>query len=162
LLAPIIGRIQSELFGPMITRELDILNRAGQLPPVPDKLKRMGGIEYDIVYESQIQVAQRQSKALAIGMVFQQAAPLIQADPNVLKSVNMTRTFKSLVEYNGAPANMLNTDEEMADQQEANAQQQQLTNLAQIAGPASQAIKNLSQANTAAGSPTPANTLGGQ
>ena len=63
LLAPIIdSRIQSELFGPMITREIDILDRAGQLPPMPDKLKKMGGLEYDVVYESQIQVAQKQSK----------------------------------------------------------------------------------------------------
>jgi len=152
LIAPIIGRIQSELFGPTIVRELDILHRADNLPPPPDAIKRAGGFDYDIVYEGQVQVMQRQSKALAIGMVFQQAAPLIQADASVLKAVNMERTFKNIVEYLGAPADMLNTPDEMDAKAQAEAQQAQLDNLASIAGPASSAIKNLSLAQQAAGS----------
>lgn len=162
LLAPICGRIQAELFGPMITREFDILHRAGQFPPPPTKVLKMGGMRLEPVYESQIQIAQKQSKALAVGLVFQQAAPLIQADPGVLKAINMDRTFKNLVEYNGAPYDMLNTPDELAAKDQAQAQQQQLTNLAQIADPMSQAIKNLSQANQAASNPTPGNALGGQ
>jgi hypothetical protein len=161
LIAPIIGRIQSELFGPTITREIDILHRAGALPPPPDAVKRMGGIEFDIVYEGQVQVMQRQGKALAIAQTFQQAAPLIQADPTVLKQINMARTFKNLFDFNGAPADVMNTDEEMQAKDAAEAQQQQLTNMAQIAGPASAAIKNLAQAQQASGAPAPGNVLSG-
>lgn len=155
LIAPIIGRIQSELFGPTIVRELDILHRAGNLPPPPDAIKRNGAFDYDIVYEGQVQVMQRQSKALAIGMVFQQAAPLIQADAGVLDAVNMDRTFKNLVEFLGAPADMLNTPDEVDAKAQAKQQQAQMDNLAQIAGPASSAIKNLSLAQQAAGAPAP-------
>ena len=162
LLAPIIGRQQSELFGPMIERELDILDRAGQLPSPPDKLRRLGSISLKVVYESQIQVTQRQGEALAINQVLQQMAPLMQIDPSVAKSINMPRTFRLLAKANGAPAGMLNTDEEMqqADAQAAN--QQNMTNLAQIAGPASSAIKNLAQAQQAAGSAAPGNLVGAQ
>jgi hypothetical protein len=146
----------------MIVRELDILHRAGNLPPPPDAIKRQGGFDYDIVYEGQVQVMQRQSKALAIGMVFQQAAPLIQADPNVLKSVNMERTFRNLVDFNGAPADMLNTQDEMDAKAQAEGQQAQLDNLAQIAGPASSAIKNLALAQQASGASTPGNMVAPQ
>ena len=115
----------------------------------------MGGIEFDIVYEGQVQVMQRQGKALAISQSFQQAAPVIQADPTVLKVLNMERTFKNIFEYNGAPAECLNTDEEMQAKNDAEAQQQQLTNMATIAGPASSAIKNLSLAQQASGASMP-------
>lgn len=162
LLAPIIGRIQSELFGPMITRELDILHRAGQLPPPPDKLRKLGNLDYEIVYESQIQVAQKQSKALAINLVLQQAAPLFQADPTVVKNINMQRTLRILADSNGAPAGMMNTDEEMQQTDAAAAEQQNMANLAQIAGPASAAIKNLAQAQQAGGAASPGNLMGAQ
>lgn len=160
LLAPIIGRIQSELFGPMITREIDILDRAGQLPPPPQKLAKMGRVEFEVVYESEIQVVQRKSKALAVAATLQQMAPLMEIDPAVAKIFNAVRTGKIIADANGAPAGMLNTDAEMQDKEAAQAQAQQMDQLAQLAGPASSAIKNLSEAQRAAGSPAPGNIPG--
>lgn len=157
LLAPIIGRIQSELFGPLITRELDIANRAGLLPPPPPKLAREGGVELEVVYESELQITQRKSKALAVAAVLQQATPLINIDPNIAKKINPERTLAIIADANGAPAAMLNTPDENAAQEEALQQQAQLQNLAQLAGPASQAIKNLSDAQRAGSSPVPGN-----
>jgi hypothetical protein len=157
LLAPIIGRIQSELFGPLITRELDIADRAGLLPPPPQKLARDGRIDLEVVYESEIQVAQRKSKALAVAAVLQQASPLFNIDPTIAKKINPERTLAIIAEANGAPAGMLNTPDENAQAEEALQQQQQLTNLAQLAGPASQAIKNIADAQRASGSTTPGN-----
>ena len=164
LLAPMLGRIQAELFGPMITRELDILHRRGQLPPPPNSVRDNGGLAYEIVYESSIQVNQRRDKALAIASTLQQLTPLIEMDKtgDVLKQFNLTRTAQIIANSNGAPAGILNTPEEMQAVQAAQAQQQQLTNLAQIAGPASSAIKNLSLAQQAASSTTPGSTMGAQ
>lgn len=162
LLAPIIGRIQSELFGPMITREIDILHRAGMLPPPPDKILQNGNFSYDIVYEAELQSTQKQSKALAISRVLQQAAPLMQIDPSIPKSINALRTLQILVDSNSAPPGMLNTPEEMQQSQDAEQQQAQLNNIAQLAGPASQAIKNLAQAQAAGGAASPGNLIGMQ
>ena len=53
LLAPTIGRQQSEYLGPMIDRELDILSRQGLLDPMPGPLKEAKG-EYKIIYDSPI------------------------------------------------------------------------------------------------------------
>jgi hypothetical protein len=162
LLAPIIGRFQSECIGPMIEREIDIANRAGQLPPMPDKLKKAGGIEFKITYQSQIQIAQKQGRALSISQSLQQMAPLIQADPNVMKEFNTTRMAREIFDSNGAPASCLNTPEELAQNDAQAAQQQNMANLAQIAGPASAAIKNLAQAQQASGSAAPGNLMGAQ
>jgi hypothetical protein len=157
LLAPIIGRIQSELFGPMITRELDIADRAGLIPPPPANLQKAGRIDFEVVYESEIQVAQRKSKALAVAATIQQAEPLMNIDPQVAKMINAKRTLSIIADANGAPAGMLNTPDEDAATEQAMQQQQQLANLAQLAGPGSQAIKNLADAQRAAGSTIPGN-----
>lgn len=160
LLAPLIGRQQMEMFGPTIERELDVLDRAGQLPPPPDKLRKMGRIDIEVVYESEIQIAQRKTKALAISATLQQMAPLAEADPTAFKVLNIQRTARLIADSNGAPADILNTQEENDAQDDAQAQQQQLTNVAQIAGPASQAIKNIADAQRASGSPVPGNIPG--
>jgi hypothetical protein len=162
LLAPVIGRIQSELFGPMIARELDILQRAGQLPPPPQKLRERGGVEFDIVYESEIQVVQRKSKALAVSATLQQMAPLIEQDQTgrVLATINPVRTARIIADANGAPAGMLATDEEMQQQDADAANKDQLAALAQTAGPASAALKNLAEMQKAGGSPVPGNIPG--
>lgn len=160
LVAPIIGRIQNELMGPVITRELDILHRAGQLPPPPNVIK--GRFEFDIQYTSFSQTAQRQAKAMAISMTLQQAAPLFQAQPDLMpKMLNLPRAFEELATANDAPPSILNTPEEQQAMDQAAVQQQQLQNLTQLAGPASQAIKNLSDASRAGGSITPGQGLGG-
>lgn len=155
LVAPIIGRIQNEAFGPMITREIDIAHRAGQLPEPPSIL-RGKRFDYDVEYTSFSQTAQKQSKALAISMTLQQAGPLFQAQPDLMtRMLNLPRTFEELATANDAPARILNSQEEQDAMEQAAVGQQQLNNLATIAGPASQAIKNLSDASKAGQAITP-------
>jgi len=156
LVAPIIGRIQNELMGPVITRELDILHRAGQLPDPPEIVRQSRRFNFDIEYTSFSQTAQKQSKALAINMTLQQASTLFQANPQLMtKMINLPRTFEALAESNDAPPSILNTPEEQDAMDQATIQQQQLTNMATIAGPASQAIKNLSDASKGTQAITP-------
>lgn len=157
LLAPMIGRQQSELFGPMITREIDILDRTGLLPEPPPKVRKMGRLDMEVVYESEIQVTQRKTKALAIAATVQQIEPIMQIDPSVAKVFNPQRMVQIIGDSNGAPAAIFNTPDEMDAMQQAQIEQQQLTNMAQLAGPASQAIKNIAQAQQAAGTPVPGN-----
>jgi hypothetical protein len=156
LVAPIIGRIQNELMGPVITRELDILHRAGQLPDPPEIVRQSRRFNFDIEYTSFSQTAQKQSKALAISMTLQQAAPLFQAQPDLMpRMVNLERTFEELSMSNDAPPSILNTPEEQDAMKQAAIQQQQLTNMATLAGPASQAIKNISDASKSGQAITP-------
>jgi hypothetical protein len=51
LIAPTVGRQQSEYLGPLIHRELDLLSRMKKLPPMPDVIRRTKG-DYNVVYTS--------------------------------------------------------------------------------------------------------------
>jgi hypothetical protein len=51
LLAPTMGRLQSEKLGPTIEREIDLLDEMGVLPEMPPELIEANG-EYDIAYTS--------------------------------------------------------------------------------------------------------------
>lgn len=162
LVSPVLGHIQTEWFGPQIDRELDILDQAGNLPPPPDKVRKMGGIHFEVVYESQIQVTQRKTKAMAISSTLQQLAPLIENDQSgkVLRSINFPRTAAAIADANGAPAEMLNTPEELGQAEDDAASKDQLGAIAATAGPVSSAIKNIADAQRAGMSVVPGNIPG--
>jgi hypothetical protein len=62
LLAPTMGRQQSEALGPMIERELDVLAADGKLPPMPRALIEAEG-EYSVLYDSPLSRSMRAEEA---------------------------------------------------------------------------------------------------
>jgi hypothetical protein len=65
LLAPTIGRQQSEYLGPLIEREVDLLVRQGLMPPPPPALLEAQG-EYRVEYDSPLSRAQRAEEVAGI------------------------------------------------------------------------------------------------
>ena len=65
LLAPTIGRQQSEYLGPLIEREVDLLVRQGLMPPPPPALIEAQG-EYRVEYDSPLSRAQRAEEVAGI------------------------------------------------------------------------------------------------
>jgi hypothetical protein len=129
------GRQQSEMLGPLIERELDILARAGVLPPMPDALVERGG-EVDIEYVSPLNRSQRAEEGVAILRTLESVVPLAQLDPNVMLRFNPDQIVKELAEINGVPAKILRSDEEVQAilaQQQQQIQAQQLLEAAPIA-----------------------------
>jgi hypothetical protein len=150
LLAPTMGRQQSEFLGPLIEREIDILARAGVLPPMPDVMKQYGG-EVEIEYVSPLNRAQRADEGVAIMNTLQAIAPLAQIDPNVMKIFDPTMVARELAEINGVPAKVMRSTEDLKaieDQQAEAAQAQQLLAAAPVA---SGVVKDLAQAQSMAG-----------
>lgn len=128
LLAPTIGRQQSEYLGPMIDRELDILSRQGLLPPMPQMLKSAKG-QYKIIYDNPItrsQKADQVSGAMRTMESFTQYAQATQ-DPSVLHLINIDVAGPAIAEANGVPAAWMNSPERVMQlrQQAQQAQQQQ-------------------------------------
>ena len=80
LLAPTIGRQQSEYLGPLIDRELDVLAAQNLLPPMPPRLREAQG-EYEVRYDSPLARAQRA----------QEAAGFIRTVETVKELVNITQ-----------------------------------------------------------------------
>ena len=154
LLAPTMGRIQSEMLGAVIERECDILAHAGELPPMPDALRewyQMGG-EHHIEYQSPLNLAQKAGAGVAIMNTLQAIAPLAQVDPGVMRRYNLDKAAERVGRINGVPEDIIRSDEEVAALQAQDQQTQQAQQLLAAAPVAAGAAKDFAQAASLAGS----------
>lgn len=148
LLSPSMGRMQSEAFGPMIERELDILQANGLLPEMPDILKEAEG-EYEIVYESPLNRAQRAEEGIGMMRTMESLAPLMQTSQNpgeIMRRFNMDEVVKGLAEINGVPLRWQRSDEELAAMDEQAAQQQMMQQMMEAAPVAANTAKTMAEA----------------
>jgi hypothetical protein len=106
LLAPTMGRQQSEFLGPMVERELDLLDQMGWLPPMPAVLKEAGGL-VDVEYTSPLNKAQRAEEGLAIVRTIESATTLAQVDPTIMFNFDGDAIVRELAEINGVPEKLL-------------------------------------------------------
>jgi hypothetical protein len=144
------GRQQSEMLGPMIERELDILARAGILPAMPEALAEMGG-EIEIEYVSPLNRAQRAEEGVAILRTLEAVAPLAQIDPSVMMIFKPEEIARELSEINGVPAKILRTKEEISAMKEAQAEESQAQQLLAAAPVLSQSAKTLAETQAMSG-----------
>jgi hypothetical protein len=147
LLSPIMGRQQSELFGPMTSRELDILNAAGLLPDMPDALIEAGG-EITVEYQSPLAMAQRAETGASILRTFEAILPLSQTPEGqeAMQVFNITESMLELAKVNGYPAKALRSKEEIAALKEQAQQQQETAQLLEAAPVVSQSLESLAKA----------------
>jgi hypothetical protein len=150
LLAPTMGRQQSEMLGPLIERELDILSRSGLLPPMPEALVQLGG-EVDIEYVSPLNRAQRAEEGVAILRTLESIAPLAQIDPGVMMVFDPEMIARELAEINGVPAKVLRSREQVDAMKEEQAQAAQAQQLLAAAPVLSSSAKNMADAASVAG-----------
>ena len=154
LLAPTMGRIQSEMLGQVIEREIDILAHAGELPPMPDLLREfyMSGGEHHIEYQSPLNMAQKAGSGVAIMNTMQAIAPLAQIDPRVMMRYNLDKAAERIGRINGVPEDIIRSDEEVGAMDEQHQQEQQAQQLLAAAPVAAGAAKDFAQASSLAGS----------
>jgi hypothetical protein len=144
LLSPTMGRQQSELLGPMIDRELDVLNMQGLLPPMPDLLIEAEG-EYDVSYDSPLSRSQRSEEsagwlrtleaAIAYANTVQDVSVLDQFDTDVI--------YGQLAEINAVPASWMRGQDDVVAIRENRAQQAQQQQLIEAAPAAAGIMKQL-------------------
>ncbi len=150
LLAPTIGRQQSEYLGPMIDRELDILSRQGMLPPQPPMLKAAKG-QYKIIYDSPISRTQK-AEQVAGGMrtmeAFLNFAQMSQ-DPSILHLINIDVAGPAIADANGVPASWINSPEAIAKLRQQMQQQQQIQTAIQAAPAVAGVVKARASASGA-------------
>jgi hypothetical protein len=149
LVAPAMGRQQSELLGPLVERELDILARAGALPPMPDELAEAGG-EVRIEYQSPLNRAQRADEGVALLRTLEGLGPLIQADPTVLDRIDPDEAVKVRADVHNLPAKVLRSDAAVAALREARTRQQQQAAVAEAAPGLARAVRDVAELPQAA------------
>lgn len=146
LLGPIGGRLRTEFLGSIIERELDILFHAGAVRPgdIPPDFQRNAAL--DIEYDSPLTRAIKAEEGVGILRTLEFAGQMAQADPTVMKKINSGRALERMADINGAPPDILFSDDEM--QQKAQGEQQQAA-LQQVVGAApgiADATKKFAQA----------------
>lgn len=152
LLAPTLGRQQSEYLGPMIHRELDILSRQGKLPPQPRILQEAKG-EYKIVHDSPISRTQKAEGAAGAMRAIQQTLEIVQAtqDTSYMNYFNFDEMIPDVARINATPERWINTTQQVNQKKKAQAQMQQAQMAIQAAPAAAGVIKAQAAAKAAGG-----------
>ena len=127
LLSPTMGRQQSELLGPMIEREVDLLMKQGLLPPMPDILIEARG-EFDIEYDSPLSRSQRAEEASGWLRTLEAAIAYANTtqDLSVLDQFDSDVIYQQLAEINAVPPSWMRGQAAIAQIRQARAQQQQI------------------------------------
>ncbi len=150
LIAPAMGRQQSEFLGPLIHREIDILSEAGQLPPPPMELVRSKrGMR--IEYTSPMARALRAEEGTAIMNTISDIAQISQLDPSAKYVIDAHDAVREMAAIRGCPAHLLLSEDQVAQLLQHNAEQQQQQQMAPNALALTTGVKNLAQAAQAAG-----------
>ena len=152
LMSPPVGRLQTEGYGPMIEREIDLLFKIGggrwiesQIGPMPDSLRQAGGA-YEVEYTAPINKAQKAAEGVAILDSLNIAASLAQIDKRAMQPFKVPEAMRRVAEIKGYPAELLYTEDEVAEQDAQNEQQASVEQLLAAAPIVSQSSKELAQA----------------
>tara|TARA_R110000824_G_scaffold128469_3_gene289309 strand:- start:1422 stop:3059 length:1638 start_codon:yes stop_codon:yes gene_type:complete len=132
LLAPTMGRQQSETLGPLINRELNILAEQGELPPQPEILLEAEG-EYEIEYVSPLSRAMKAEEGIGILRTLEMVQPLAAVDPSVMDNFDFDIITRILAETNGAPQKILRRQEDIDTKRQGDQQQQAIAAATQAA-----------------------------
>lgn len=145
LLSPTMGRQQSESLGPTIDRELDILSRAGLLPPMPPSLRQAmaGGAQYDVRYDSPLSRAQRAEEAAGTMRTVEFAVQVAAntQNPEPLDNFNWDVIIPEVADINGMPVKYLNTVEQIAALRQGRNQDKAAAQITQALPGAAQMMK---------------------
>ncbi len=150
LLAPTVGRQQSEYIGPKIERELDLLSRQGKLPPMPGVLREAEG-EYSIRHDSPISRAMRAEEASGIMRTVDYAANVynITQDPTVMDYFEWDEIIPAMADIHGVPSKWMKDPRKIIEAREQRAQQAEAQELIQAAPGAAAIVKANAVANKA-------------
>ncbi|MBU1249388.1 MAG: head-tail connector protein [Proteobacteria bacterium] len=112
VLGPVLGRMQTEFLGPLIHRVFNIMVRAGELPPLPQGLRRS---ELEVDYLSPIARAQRQYEAQALALAVQYLSPFVgTSDPyQMMDNFETDRIARHAAELFGTPSDYMRPAQEV-------------------------------------------------
>lgn len=152
LLGPIVGRLQTEMLGPMIERELDILNAAGALDDMPDQLHWTGG-DIEIEYDSPITRAMKAEENIGLLRSLESLGPILQYKPDAARRINFDEATLGMALNNAVPSKWLYSDDEMKEMEAAKQQQEQLALALQAAPVAADAARAAADVQSKTGVP---------
>jgi hypothetical protein len=113
LIAPAVGRQQSEMLGPMIAREIDILARQGKLPPAPPVIGELGAeAAVSVVYDSPLARARRAEDVTGLARALEAIAPFLRLKPELMEAFDAEAVAELALEAHGVPQRVLRSPAE--------------------------------------------------
>lgn len=104
LLAPTVGRQESEYLGPLIEREVDLLARQQLIPPMPEPLREAKG-EFSIEYDNPMSRAARAEEAAGLMRTVEAALNVVNVtqDPAPLDHFDWDVIIPEIAEIQAVP-----------------------------------------------------------
>jgi hypothetical protein len=116
LLGPILGRMESELLGPIITRVFGIMLRQGAFLPQPEELD---GVDWRVEYTSPLSLAQRSQRVDRAIMMITAASSVAQFDQGVFARFNSEEFLPWIANTLGVDPELVLDDDEFEAKQQA-------------------------------------------
>lgn len=125
LVAPTLGRQETEYLGPMIDREIDVLNSLGLLPPMPPRLREAQG-EYQVIYTSPLALAQRAQEAAGFIRTIETAKEIanITQDMSYLDPFDFDAAIPEIAMIQNVPERWMAAPELVVQKRQSRAQAQ--------------------------------------
>ncbi|KKN00115.1 hypothetical protein LCGC14_1141130 [marine sediment metagenome] len=150
ILGPTLGRLESELLSPLISRAFSVMARAGALLPAPGILTGEDS-SMEIRFEGPLSRVQRASELDDINRFYGHTLPLLQADESFAQifadTVNGEEVLRQIADVTGLRAKLLRTPDQVAARQkartEAMEQQTEMDSMAENMGKAAPMVKAL-------------------
>lgn len=145
LLAPTVGRQQSEYLGAMIPREIDVLIDLRMVPPPPPELVEAGG-DYNVTYTSPLAKAMRAQEVSGFMRTTEYAIEIANAtqDPSILDPFAFDRALPAIADIQSVPTSWMAGDDEIAAKRKGRQQMMQQQQQIQAA-PAAAALMKAQQ-----------------
>ena len=105
LLAPLIARLQSELFTSVIGRVYNILDRAGRLPDRPVEADRPE--DFQVAYLGKLAQALRQTNVNGLLASLQAMSPFFEGHPEILDNIDMDEAILEIMRANSVPEKLI-------------------------------------------------------
>lgn len=150
-LLPQLSRLHAESISQIILNVVDIC--ADEMEPPPEEI---GANSVKIRYLSPLSRAQKSMSVAQVNRTLQNfIIPLSQIDPSAMKTVNIYKYARYVLDAENMPSEIRTTEEEFAAMQEQDAQQAQMQQMLEAGQGASEITKNFAQAQQAAGGGDP-------
>lgn len=120
-LTPIIGRLQSELFNPMINRIISILDEQKLLPEMPPELS---GQEFSVMYLGRLALALKTLETEGLNQLMLEWAPLMEVS-DFMDNLDTDTAFRDSSRNRGVPSTWMKPIKRVANERAARAQAQQ-------------------------------------
>jgi hypothetical protein len=147
MLGPVLDRLRSEMFQPLVGRAYGIMDRKGIIAFPPPEL---AGQNVNVEFISILSQAQKQAGIGGISQTLGFAEQVAKLYPAIVDKFNFDEMADAWAEMQGIPPNLMRSDEEVAQMRADRAKQQQvqqqlalLQQGADAAAAGSQAVKNM-------------------